>query len=187
VFTQLWFDATGLDNFRKYAPPSGEILEIGCYEGRATCWLLNHTTANVTVIDTFLGSPEMVGKGISTSSIKQRFMENTRQWKKRITIMEGYSQDVLKTINRRFDFVYVDGSHYAADALRDIVYSWDLLKRNGIMIMDDYVWGDYESSVPVTRMAIESFLLCYEGQYEVLAKNAQCVIRKGDSKWQTKQ
>jgi predicted O-methyltransferase YrrM len=76
-----------------------------------------------------------------------------------------------------FDFIYVDGSHYAGDALTDILYAWHLLKYNGLMIMDDYVWGK-EQDTQVTRMAIDSFLKCFRGEYEVLARSAQCVIKK---------
>jgi predicted O-methyltransferase YrrM len=179
TFTQLWFDATGRENFVKYVTPlSGEFLEIGCYEGRATCWMLNNTKANVTVIDTFRGSPEMVELGVNMTGIKQRFIENIKPWKNRVTIFEGNSQDILRIINKRFDFVYVDGSHYAGDALRDIVYAWDLLKPNGIMIMDDYTWGNFEEGAAVTRMAIDAFLRCYKGQYHGLTKNAQCVVKR---------
>ena len=140
--------------------------------------MLNNTKANITVIDTFKGSPEMVEVGVQMDGIKQRFIENIKPWKSRVTILEGYSQDVLRTIGKQFSFIYVDGSHYAGDALRDIVYSWKLLKQNGIMIMDDYVWGDFEDNVPVTRMAIEAFLMCFQGEYRGLAKNAQCVVKK---------
>jgi predicted O-methyltransferase YrrM len=179
MFTEKWFDTTGKENFRRYVTPlSGEFLEIGCFEGRATCWMLNNTKANVTVIDTFKGSPEMVELGVQMVGIKQRFLENIRQWKDRVTIYEGESQDVLRIINKKYNFIYVDGSHYAGDALRDIVYSWGLLKPGGIMIMDDYIWGGDNHDAPVTRWAIDAFLRCFQGAYQVLAKNAQCVVLK---------
>jgi hypothetical protein len=87
AFTQNWFDLTGKDNFAKYvAPLSGEFLEIGCFEGRATCWMLVNTKARVTVIDTFRGSPEMIELGLNIDGIKHRFLENIKPWKGRVTI-----------------------------------------------------------------------------------------------------
>ncbi len=39
-----------------------------------------------------------------------------------------------------FDFVYVDGSHGTLDTLSDLVLSYKLLKIDGLLIVDDYLW-----------------------------------------------
>jgi predicted O-methyltransferase YrrM len=180
MFTTDWFEVTAIENFKNYVKPlTGEFLEIGCFEGRATCWMLDNTTANVTVVDTFLGNPEFAVLGVDSQGIKQRFLDNIKEHDTalRVTILEGMSQDILKTIKKMFTFIYVDGSHYAGDTMRDMIYSWGLLKTDGIMIIDDYTWGDYEYS-QVPKMGIDAFLRCFKGEYEVLVKNSQCVIRK---------
>ena len=39
-----------------------------------------------------------------------------------------------------FDFIYVDGSHQAPDVLFDAVMSFKLLRKNGVIAFDDYLW-----------------------------------------------
>lgn len=41
-----------------------------------------------------------------------------------------------------FDFIYVDGSHQAPDVLCDAILSFRLLKTNGVIAFDDYLWAE---------------------------------------------
>ena len=45
-----------------------------------------------------------------------------------------------------FDFIYVDGSHQAPDVIFDAVMSFKLLRKNGIIAFDDYLW--FEKNLP---------------------------------------
>lgn len=182
MFTNEWFEITGRANFEKYAKiPGGEFLEIGCYEGRASCWLMeNNPEAYLTVIDTFSGSKEHDAQFETT--LLARFTDNIEPYKNRVNVKQGCSRSVLKTIyfdTNVFDFIYIDGSHQASDVLEDAVLAFPLLKENGIMIFDDYTWGQGRMSpydIPVT--GIDAFLSVYGNQLEVLEKNSQVVIRK---------
>ena len=78
----------------------------------------------------------------------------------------------------KFDFIYIDGSHIACDVLADAVLSWNLLKDNGIMILDDYEWDYFEEEFNNPRIAIDSFLKCYQSQIEVFYKRFQVAVRK---------
>ena len=47
----------------------------------------------------------------------------------------------LKKISNQqpeYDYIYIDGSHMPKWVLIDAVLSWDLLKKGGLMIFDDY-------------------------------------------------
>ena len=39
-----------------------------------------------------------------------------------------------------FDLIYVDGGHYAPNVLEDAVLSYQILRKGGIMVFDDYLW-----------------------------------------------
>jgi hypothetical protein len=41
----------------------------------------------------------------------------------------------------KFDFIYVDGSHKCLDCHYDLLLSWLLLKKNGILAIDDVIWN----------------------------------------------
>ena len=44
---------------------------------------------------------------------------------------------VLIDQRRRFDFVYVDGSHLALDVLVDAALAWRLLSPGGVLVFDE--------------------------------------------------
>ena len=51
----------------------------------------------------------------------------------------------------KFDLVHIDGDHSEAGCLHDMELCWPLLRRGGLMVVDDY---DYQ---PAVRRAVEAF------------------------------
>ena len=185
IFSQEWFNITARANFDRFlsefkGKDELKYLEIGCFEGMASRWLLENILtgkSEITVIDTFEGSVEHVAAGIELGGI-ERFKENIAEYKDKVVIHQGYSQSVLKTLtDNTYDFIYVDGDHRAAGALQDIILSWPLLKKGGIMILDDYAWNGFSDHLNAC-IAMDAFLNCFVGQYELLLKEYQIVLRK---------
>lgn len=185
TFTKDWFSINIphweklLDRYK--GKPNLRFLEIGCFEGRATVWLLEHiltdTTSKITVIDTFKGSQEH--KKIDLTSLKQTFEKNIKPYKSQVDILEGKSQDFFPSSDRNyFDFIYIDGSHEAIDVLRDGICSWDMLKIGGMMIFDDFTWG--EEFAPEMRPfnAIKGLLLTLGNCCRYQQFNDQLVVWK---------
>jgi hypothetical protein len=60
-----------------------------------------------------------------------------------------------------FDFIYVDGSHQAPDVLADAFLSFRLLRENGVIAFDDYLWQealpDGIDSIRCPKLAIDAF------------------------------
>ena len=162
------------------------FLEIGCFEGRATKWLIENIlispSSKITVIDTFEGSMENKIKGYKIDNLLKRFKRNLKPYifKKKIIIKKGISQNILRQFkpSETFDFIYIDGSHVAKDVLEDAILSWRLLKNGGIMVFDDYKWKMYNSPILCPRIAIDSFLTIYENQYKIVSLDYQVVIKK---------
>lgn len=154
------------------------VLEIGSFEGRSTCWLLSNTSAHVTCVDTWEGSyehgPEL------TNSLFDRFLENIEPYKERVTICKGISGEVLRKFpcEPTFDFIYIDGSHYSKDVLEDAILAWRLVKPKGHIIFDDFNWTRNGSDLndPVNpRAGIEAF--CYFYKPKILWAGNQLFIQ----------
>lgn len=164
-------------------------LEIGCFEGRATTWLLEniltHRTSRITVIDTFEGGMENIDHKDKIDNLRNRFESNISSWKNKVKILVGYSYEKLRAIKVKpiYDFIYIDGSHVAKDVLEDAVLSWRLLKVGGILTFDDYRdWNFYNDPLLCPKMGIKAFLSIYENQYEIVDEDYQIAIRKlGDN------
>lgn len=213
-----------------------KVLEIGCWEGRGTQWLLcalcRHRDSAVHCVDTWRGGDQYADLGLelrgerhSGAAVEARFDANVRlvtgvdpncgserdadrenelgetpgtervrdgepdtegdvpnpvrKWKAR-------SVDVLASLlgvsAGTFDVAYVDGSHAARDVIGDGVMCWELLRRGGVMVFDDYRWdrvmGDAVPPKRCPRMAVDAFLGMFEDELVVLDRGYQVVVQK---------
>lgn len=160
-FTKCWFDHTkGIwDNLIPNINPT-KILEIGSYEGASACYLIEKLAVSKEIelhcIDTWEGGLEHKEGGESVSNmsdVKSRFDNNIKtainkvENNVEIVIHRQFSDVALAKLiadgkQEYFDFIYIDGSHQAPDVLCDAVLSFKLLKNNGTMVFDDYLWNE---------------------------------------------
>lgn len=182
-FTNDWFGATGRYIWEKILPQLGpaRILEIGSYEGRSTCFLIEalKRPLDIHCVDTWEGGVEH--KGIDMPAVKARFQKNVdfavanSAHDIQVHVHAGRSDAILSQMQPEyagyFDFIYIDGSHDAADVLCDAVLAFRLLRAGGVMCFDDYLWRDSESMNPVNcpKIAIDAFTLIYSKQLNVMA------------------
>lgn len=187
-FTQDWFSHNEkiwfefLPFLKKIEPKA--LLEIGCFEGMATCWLLDNLMGKndtIDVIDTFAGSPEFKEMGVDASDLLKRFVKNVN-FDSRVKTHIGSSQDVLLKLGNEpiYDFIYIDGSHKAKNVMTDAILAWRLLKPDGIMIFDDYEWvnpagGDFYDQ---PKPAINYFMHLYKKEMSVLFQGYQVILSK---------
>lgn len=148
-------------------------IEIGCYEGRSTCFfvqnILKHTDSTLTCIDPFV-----------IAGTRDRFMHNVDALGcyNKIRLIERDSMTIFLDPNS-YDFAYIDGLHTAKAALFDAVLCWKALKRGGIMIFDDYQWCINEKMrVDCPKMGIDAFLNVCEREMEILSIGYQVVVKK---------
>lgn len=192
AYSALWFDqnvalwrSVLIDWLHWDGTPNLTALEIGCFEGRASVWLLKHllthSTSRLVVVDTFQGSPEHGDVG----DLFDRFEHNVQPWRERVIVHVGRSADVLRTAwepidDGALDLVYVDGSHRASDVLTDAVLAWRLLRTGGLLIFDDYAWQytTKAGEVLAPKAGIDAFLAAFAGQYTVVASGYQVMVRK---------
>ena len=152
-------------------------MEIGVLHGAASCWLmeniLNHADSKLYCMD---------------MNEDDYWKKNIEPYKSKISLVLGYSCDTIRKATHEnktkdfLDFVYVDGSHIAMDVMEDCVNSYYLLKDGGIMILDDYGWGDTPTNSDErlkTKNGIDGFLTGYQGNYDMLGIDGwQIYIRK---------
>lgn len=170
--------------------PNLHFLEIGSFEGRSACWLLQkiltHDSSRITCIDLFAegrsqGAYETTGLDSNLMSTEDRFDYNIRQTgaSHRVDKLKGDSHELLRSLPRsEYDFIYVDGSHVAKDVLEDAVLAWRLLKTRGVLTFDDYQWRDEPDPLRCPQIGIDAFLQVYEGHYRMIHKAYQVTLEK---------
>ena len=166
----------------KVGAPDLQFLEIGCFAGRATIWLLDniltHPSSSIYCVDP--GGPVKWLNDASPSSY-ETFMRNVSRYGERVRLYRTTSEGFIASNpfpNNFIDFVYVDGSHDAADVLCDAVGVWPFLKSGGIMVFDDYLWAVPPSETERPKLGIDAFLLGMTGRYDLLVSKEQVAVRK---------
>jgi hypothetical protein len=159
---------------------NARFLEIGCFEGRSTVWLLQHALtradARIYCVDTFRGGMEH-GE-LDTSRLLLRFRANVAPWRDKVVECIGDSAEVVPRLCESFHAIYIDGSHVAIDCLRDAIHGWDRLQPGGVMVFDDYGWQEYRDPALLPKTAIDGFLACIASRYKLLHKGYQVAIQK---------
>lgn len=161
--------------------PNLSFLQIGAYTGDASVWLLDNILTNpsstLTDIDTWEGSDEPEHKAIPFSEVYAYYTERTKKYNNLLPI-RCKSEYTLPCLKESYDFIYVDGDHTAKAVADDAENAWKLLKPNGILAFDDYMWGQDLPPYLTPKPAIDDFLDKYNGSYELLTKKYQVWIVK---------
>jgi len=176
-FTADWFSRNIpvweriLDRFK--GKPNIHYLEIGVFEGMSAFWMLEniltHSTAKLTCIDIF------------PKHIEERFYANLKKsgFEDKVTVVKGRSQKALKRFSEKsFDIIYIDGGHTAADVLADAVLSWPLLKEEGLLIFDDYLWEREYPPQMKPKIAVDAFITIYINHIEMIHHAYQVMLKK---------
>ncbi len=161
------------------------ILEIGSFEGRSTCYLIetcsrtNHM--EIYCVDTWEGGIENDKK--TMPEVERRFDHNVaiaktraphgatvkKLKKKSVTALA----EILSSNQPPFDLIYVDGSHQALDVLTDSIMAFQLLRVGGVMIFDDYLWSwdpeGKQDTLNMPKAAIDSFINLFQRKLRVIS------------------
>ena len=190
MFSQNWFETLAKNNFENYIKPEFKnktinVLEIGCFEGNCSLYMFENIlddNSTLTVIDPFDDTHTHGGY----RNIYETYTNNLNKYIDRINIINGFSnKELYKLKKKSFDFIYIDGDHTSLAALADAIMAWPLLKSGGIMSFDDYMWtgGNPDlNHIFNPHSGINYFLKSYEGQYELIVKNWQVIIKKKKKK-----
>jgi predicted O-methyltransferase YrrM len=133
-------------------------------------------------------------RGRSSSEVMQgverRFDSNTKaalEWSGSTTLHKIKAKStkalpLLLSEGKRFDFVYIDGSHVASDVLQDAVDGFRLLREGGGMIFDDYVWcmepHGQEDALNMPKPAIDAFVNINARKLQVMHISGQLALMK---------
>jgi predicted O-methyltransferase YrrM len=179
-YTNNWFAERGGKTWDKvlHKRQIKSALEIGCYEGQASVYLLEHfPKMQLIVVDLFDAKAAEDWDGY-VDDYEARFENNVSPFRDRVLKYKGKSFNALADaiqVNAKFDFIYVDGDHRALPAMQDCVMAIELLEENGIMIIDDY------GNIPWLHDAVDAFVkLLPKDKYKVktTSDNEQMIVKR---------
>ena len=190
-FTKDWFSQapevwTHIIPMLPGEPGERCFLEIGSFEGRSTVWIGEHMMKEgdyLWCVDTWRGGEEHSAEDMG--EVQQRFLRNMEKlenlkpldW---YAIRETSVMALGEKIHEHyiFEFIYIDGSHQAKDVLTDACMAWQVLAPGGIMVFDDYVWGDPRDILHRPKIAIDAFVNIFAEDLTVVHSGYQLVVKK---------
>lgn len=115
---------------------------------------------------------------ITMQKVRNTFMTNTKGQVKLIEKDSARALVQLQSEGEQFDFIYVDGSHRADDTLVDMCMAWSLLKKGGIIGIDDYLYVPPDNPNSRPGQAVDYFMQKLQGVYEVISIHYRVFLRK---------
>jgi hypothetical protein len=170
---------------RSHGEKFRNALEVGSFEGRSAVFLLEFLPKlHLTCVDLFQYTDEFFPdrkdmRSEFTGGV--RFDKNLSKYSGRYDKIVAPSCNALANMVRekkRFDLIYIDGSHYRDDVVLDAFLSWKLLKEKGIIIFDDYSWRTDLPASDRPKDAIDLFIYCHLDELAILHNGEQLIIKK---------
>ena len=166
----------------KYKDRPINYLEIGVFYGANLLSVANtyglHPDSKLYGVDPWEDYNEYPEYKEQQSKIYDSFITNLQNSgvQDKVVLHRGYSNlEIPKFQDEFFDIIYIDGNHEPEYVLEDAVLSFRKLKKEGIMIFDDYGWGGPD----LTKRGIDGFLNGYHKRITYLGeKDSQVFIRK---------
>ncbi len=186
IFSTDWFSRhipswLKLFNLHDLTNQNLKLLEIGSWEGMSSVFLLDTLkNSHLTCVDTWGGSDEHTALDF-LDKLEERFDHNTKLYSSRLTKIKSSSLEYFYSSNNFkdiYDLIYVDGSHYSDDVIRDLIFAFSLLKPKGFLIIDDYLWKFYKNPYENPAGPINFFLKSKSAYLKIIYVNQQVIVQK---------
>lgn len=181
-----WFEGVE-ETFRRNTAgiagqPGLRALQVGAYVGDASVWLLQNVLtgqgASLIDVDTWEGSADESPHAELDWSEVERFYRS-RTYGLPVTPTRMTSRQFFDSYaGEPFDFIYIDGSHQAAEVMADARAADRVLKVGGLLAFDDYLWSRPDKPTDIPKVAIDEFLDEHGHRYELLERGYQVWLRK---------
>jgi len=114
------------------------ILEIGLAYGTSSIVMLNQVLNYKGPVEYDIIDPNQTEqwKKIGINHIYS-YLDFKKTKKIKINLMEMYSQDAMVKLRKKYDIIFIDGSHDEKIVIQDLMNSDKIIKKHGLIIVDD--------------------------------------------------
>lgn len=145
------------ENILSILPNSGHYLELGAGGGDYSKWLLDRKNFNISYLLDFFNEP-CARYGRWTAETHEQYVKDLLDDKNVITVA-GNIDKTIKTLNQKFDYIYIDAAHDYKSIYSYLVESDKIINNNGVIGINDYTfWGWFEQEEYECVEAVNKFL-----------------------------
>lgn len=144
TFTEDWFceqsQAAIADLARTVADIDGDIVEVGCWEGRSTVALANAVhPERVHAVDTWQGSPGEISADLAAGrDVLHTFLDNIAELTDGNVVPHCMGwRDYFEDHRAPIKFLHIDAEHTYREVLDNITAALPLMVSGGVICGDD--------------------------------------------------
>jgi hypothetical protein len=166
------------------------ILELGTWSGTALIefmTLIPNSSAVavdmwVSYTEDFKSRAGSISSTIDVYRVEEAFYENIRTagLEDRVEVMKMDKNEALLRLlgqEQLFDFIYLDVSKECMNVFFDLVISLKLLRKHGLIIVDDYLY-EHDKFDLCPKIGVDKFIEQFSGEVQVVRKDYRCFLRK---------
>ena len=160
------------------------VIEIGVFEGHTTFNMTGFLAQQLPDYKHYAIDPHGESDDIEEDVVVkagEQFKQNLAefQYKDNIEFLNTTSWEGLMELYNRgveADLIFVDGDHRAATVMEDMVLGFRLLKKGGVMLLDDCISWYNEKLQNTPKLAVDSFTHAYWDKIDILRLPHGCQI-----------
>ena len=154
------------DKAIKEANDGSVFVEVGCYKGKSTCYMIDAIKNSGKKINFFVIDNFAIG------DVKQEFEENLGEERlKSITFINEDSVEASKHFsNSSVDFIFIDTDHYANQLVKEISVWNEKFKKGCLVSGHDYHMNDMKQAFLTLKIDLYNIIYApfsYYGRYDI--------------------
>ena len=127
------------EEYAKHIPKGSRILEVGTLAGDYAEVLIKEVKpASIDLLDVFEAYDWPACNRFDRAG-HFNFVKNRFKNVKSITYHKGYSDKIMPTLDKKFDYIYIDANHDYEHCKADLMNALPLLAEDGIIGFNDYI------------------------------------------------
>jgi hypothetical protein len=127
------------EEYAKHIPKGSRILEIGTLAGDYAEVLIKEVKpSSIDLLDVFEAYDWPDCNRFDREG-HFNFVKNRFKNVKAITYHKGYSDKIMPTLDKEFDYIYIDANHDYEHCKADLMNALPLLAEDGIIGFNDYI------------------------------------------------
>ena len=162
-----------------------KVLEVGSFTGISLINIVKLIPNSIGIgIDKWSNSDEKeLLNNINSLKIEDSFYKNIRVegLEERIKGIKGDSSEVLFQMVMKkeiYDFIYIHGNNISFDGYSELIMSWRLLSKGGLLIIDDYLYNSEQNIVDSQFEGTNHFLKKHQNEIKILHKGCRVFLQK---------
>ena len=146
------------DKAVKEANDSSIFVEIGCYKGKSTCYMIDAIKNSGKKINFFV-----IDNFSTLGNVKQEFEENLGEERlKSITFINEDSVEASKHFSNSFvDFIFIDTDHYANQLVKEISAWNEKFKKGCLVSGHDYHHFDLKETFDILNISLYNVIFSH--------------------------